>query len=368
LAVGASTTTEIAYYGTDTGDFSSIVSIESNAGIGTISIYTNQLVGIETVDFLLSQTENITTTTVWGMNSTTDVSILALKNGVAQPETILDFSTAISGHAGWSITTGTNRLSITFDPDRVENVNGTYTSTIVVVSGESTHEILNTAYVNIDYAKYKNLATWISPAAAYNSVIGMSLDLVDGNKTLTIGVGVGGDSTPQYGRGGQPFAELDSLGYKAASLDMAFPYWANVYVFTLTDTPGTYLSGQRTTDGNLIYEKKTTAGQNYADYFGFEQSEGSIFIVDHDGAGNITVEINNLRELSGDEDFDATMQNITRAFYYYSAIDQVQRYYNLEPAVNTNLTHLFRGFITSYNPNTDQWTWSVDVSTVPVPT
>jgi hypothetical protein len=115
------------------------------------------------------------------------------------------------------------------------------------------------------------------------------------------------------------------------------------------------------------YILKTTDGFNYADYFGFEQSNGSMFLVEHDGAGNINIEINNLREFSGDAEFDATLDNLTRAFHYYSNIDSPERYYQLEsPVVDGTLTHLFRGFDTWYDSGIQKW--SVSLTTVPLPT
>ena len=130
---------------------------------------------------------------------------------------------------------------------------------------------------------------------------------------------------------------------------------------------GTYLSGALDENGIPAYIRKTTSSLNYADYFGFEQGVGSIFAVEYNGYDQVNIEINNLRELSGDADFDATLNNLVRAFHYYSNVDSPARYYQLETFnPDDPRTRLFRGFIASRT--TIPETWSVDVSIVPLPT
>jgi hypothetical protein len=60
------------------------------------------------------------------------------------------------------------------------------------------------------------------------------------------------------------------------------------------------------------------------------------------------------------------MENLTRAFHYYSAIDYPTRYYQLEtPQPGDLRTQLFRGFeATSFSPET----WVVNTNLVPFPT
>lgn len=378
LGVGQTTNVEIAYYGTDTGDFSSLVSIESNAGSGPVTVYTSQLVGVETYDFNLSTTTVVTTTVVLGRQEITNITITPIRNGFYDTEYSAPYTTSIVGNAGWSVRPGINEFALIFDPDLQQNTTGTYYSTVTVTSNNISHDIVNTAYINIDYRNYKTQAQWISAAAPYNAVIGISLDqelVVDStgaantSTVLTIALGTGGDGTPQYGYGGSVFAELRDLIYDAATIDQPYPYWANVYSFVLSNTATSYMSGALDENGNSLYQFKSTEGFNYSDYFGFEQSQGSIFLVEHDGGGNVTIEINNLRETSGNAEFDTTLQNITKAFYYYSNVENPPRYYQLEaPVVDGSLTHLFRGFISTYDQTTGKPTFSVDVTTVPLPT
>ena len=54
-----------------------------------------------------------------------------------------------------------------------------------------------------------------------------------------------------------------------------------------------------------------------------------MFLVHDDGLGNLIIDLNSVREYSGDEAFDATLDNLTRAFHYYSAKDVGGRIKNL---------------------------------------
>jgi hypothetical protein len=376
LPAGTTSSIELAYYGTDVGDYSSflqITNLNSDDSINTITVFTSQIVLESTFDFMLSTSTFVNYTTILGSSNTIVIDVTPVYNGIPNPDSSLDFSTNLAGDAGWKYTTGTNQITLTWDPDYINNSTGTYRSTLTVYSNEITHVIQNTSYVNIDYNKYKNLASWTSPAAPYNSIIGMSLDLVNGNKVLTIGVGTGGDGTPIYANGGDKFAEIYDLGFTASTIDVPYPYWAEVYSFTLTDNVATtQLSGEKDPDGKFKYFVKPVADMApMGQYFGYEQSPGygSMFIVDHDGVGNITIEINNLREPSGDDQLDATLNNLTRAFYYYSGIDNPPRYYQLGgPVKDGTVGYLFRGFSASYSPGTFKWSWAPEVSVVPLPT
>ena len=92
-----------------------------------------------------------------------------------------------------------------------------------------------------------------------------------------------------------------------------------------------------------------------------------MFIVEYDGSESVYIYLNNLRELSGDAGFDATMSNLTRAFHYYSGIDYPARFNQLE-SLNPDdpRTRLFRGFVVSNK--TPPEVWQVETSIVPLPT
>lgn len=371
IAAGSTSSFDLSYYSETPGEFLESLLLLSTADVPYYRMNTLQNV-ITAFSVRQSTTVTSTTTTVLGQQYKTSIELMPVINGIDDPDTILDFTTSMSGSPGWTSSSGTNLVNLTWDPDLVYNVNNTttgYVSTlsISVVGLAQPIRVKNTALVNIDYTRYKNLITWMSPAAPYNSLIGISFDIIDGKKTITIGVGAGGDGSPIYANGGGVLATTSTLGLRVATIDSPYPYWSTVCSIPLDDFPATYLSGALNENEEPMYIKKTTPGLNYADYFGFEQGVGSIFIVDHDGTGNVTIELNNLRELSGDAEFDATLQNLTRAFHYYSGIDSPARYEPQLASFNVNdpRTQLFRGFTTYYDPAQK---WFVETSLVPIPT
>ena len=368
---GTTATFKLGYIGDEVGEHTNYITFFSNSISGAYKVNTIQNILPDADNFDLSTTTFISTVTVLGQQSSKTIELTPTINGEINTSTpILSFTTSVVGNPGWYVSsTGTNAFTITFDPDYVQNVNNTttgYSSTIDVSVAGVTQQIQATAYINIDPSLYRNLSGWISPAAGYNSLIGVSLDVFDGVKTVTIGVGAGGDGTPIYAEGGDAFAVLRNLAIGAGSVDVPYPYWSTAYNIPLPSA-GTYLSGELDGAGFLKYLKKTTDGLNYADYFGYEQSVGSMFVVEYDGYNNINIKINNLRELSGDAVFDATMENLTRAFHYHSTIDNPARYYQLEtPVAGDPRTQLFRGFVAT--AITPLETWIVNTSLVPFPT
>jgi hypothetical protein len=354
LAAGASTPFQLSYIAIAPGDYVNNLIFFSDAQNSEYQVNTYQSVS-DAVNILQSTTTFITNTTILGEPNSVDVTFTKRVNGITYTGTNLTLIPTISGDPGWSVTTGTfNTVTVLWDPDQVNNNTGTYISTVTVAvfeMGENigTKTITNISNVNIDYTRYGNLTSWISPASSYNSVIGISLDNINGQRVLTIGVGMGGDYSPRYDRGGYRVTTTYNLGFRARTVIPKFPYWANVWSFTLNEYNYTYLSGALDVNDNPKYIRKTTVGYDYEKYFGYQQSGAgykSMFIVKHDGQGNISVALNNLRELSGDTEFDVTLRNLTRAFHYYSTSDNVGRYYQLAdgPIGVGTRTLLFRGF------------------------
>lgn len=369
---GTIATFKVAYLGREVGEHSNYIAFLSNNISGAYKINTVQTVLPDAKSFDLSTSTFVSTVTVPGQQSSVGIDLTPTTNGAVNTSyPLLSFTTDIVGDPGFAVaSTGSNSLVLIFDPDHVGNVNNIitgYVSTLIItVSNGEFRTVTNTAYIDIDYSRYRNLSTWFSAAAPDNSFIGISFDVFDNVKTLTIGVGAGGDGVPLYANGGNIFATLRNLAIGAGTVDIPYPYWSTVYNIPLPSA-GTYLSGKIADSGLPQYMKKTTDGLNYADYFGYEQSVGSMFVVTYDGYNSVSIKINNLRELSGNVGFDATMENLTRAFHYYSAADQPPRYYQLENPVPADpRTRLFRGFVAT--ALTPPETWIVNTSLVPLPT
>ena len=362
IAPGSTASFNLSYTALSTGDYVNNLTIFSRSLVSPeYQIDTFQHVADDLL-ILQSTTTFITNTTILGETSATVVTFTKKLNGTIYTGTNLTLDIiSVTGDPGWVTdiyTPKINTISIFWDPDLVNNNSGTYVSTVTVAVSElgtqiGTKTITNISYVNIDYSRYRNLATWISPASSYNSIVGVSLDIINNETVLSIGCGMGGDFSPQYGFGGYNLANAFNLGFRARTIIPKFPYWANVWTFKLNEVEFTYRSGDTAFDTDIpYYRRKAATGYEYEAFFGYEQSLGfqSMFIVTHDGNGSIRIFINNLRELSGDPEFDITLRNLTRAFYYYSASDEVGRYYQLDnaPVGDGTRTQMFRGFDTTF--------------------
>jgi len=353
---------DISYSAIFPGVYNNFIIIKSNTASGIYyKINTHQIAGLSS-GFTISPEYSNTTTTHIGESQLVDYTITPIFNTFPNKSVSLSLVTSLSGSRAWQIDSiGKNLITMKFDPNEVNNVNGTYVSTLTVTANNVTRNITNTGTVAIDYAANKHLTSWLSPASHYNSIIGMSYDIVDDQRVLTIGVGMGGDGVPIYGSGGKPYADAGALGSGADTVFRPYPFWAKVYRIPFTGSEQVYYSSD--------YVVKTTDGLDYSTYFGEYHAPGSMFIVTDDGYGSLTVEINHLRELSGDAATDVTLNNLTRAFYYYSGVDVLGRYeplpaeYSAPIASNTSTTNLFIGF--DYN-NRDKVS-GINTSIVDVP-
>jgi len=339
------------------GEYYNWIIIVSDADAG-FKLITQQVIN-NNLNFELDPINYSVTTTQIGERARVTYELVPIFNGISNRSISLPFTLSLSGDPSWKIlSTGTNSFTLEFESHDVNNINGPYTSNITVTSGSASFTSSNTANVNIRYEDNYHFASWASPKAPDNSVIGISYDLIDGKKTLTIGVGMGGDGTSVYTEGGSIFYNISALGVGGNYLDFPYSGWAEVYRFSDlgNGTPMTMLSGAINADGEYLYRQKVTPTRDYGKYF------ESMFTVRDLGNGDVRVYINNLKELSGDEEFDKTLSNLTRAFYYYSPIDVGGRIENLVqyplepsslyPVTNSSTpvppgetrTQLFKGF------------------------
>jgi hypothetical protein len=113
-------------------------------------------------------------------------------------------------------------------------------------------------------------------------------------------------------------------------------YWQDLYEITLDGTARDY----------YCYDYRSTTNGDvrayWGSYFGSGNSLYSIITVTDDGNGNLTVNLNNLRQYFGDTGADITLNALSETFYYYS--ENYSRYINLEGPVNGSQTHYFTGF------------------------
>jgi hypothetical protein len=128
-------------------------------------------------------------------------------------------------------------------------------------------------------------------------------------------------------------------------------YWQDLYEITLDGTARNY----------YCYDYRSTTNGDvrayWGPYFGSGNSLYSIITVTDDGNGNLTVNLNNLRQYFGDTGADITLNALSETFYYYS--ENYSRYINLEGPVNGSQTHYFTGFDNQGNITTTLVTYPV---------
>ena len=333
IASGSTASFQLSYSGSKKGNFVNSFVVKSNNDAGTIKVVTNQYVGT-LFDYTVIPSGMNETLTRWGQQAISTFTITPLTDIVTSLNASL---TGSSGYRLGTITTGS--VELIFDCSEIGNTNGTYNGTLSVTANELTKTINNSVVVSIDTTQYRHIASWLSPTSYDNSVIGMSYDVIGGVKILTIGVGSGGDDTPEYTAGGSIFISTSTLGIAASEIVEIYPYWREVYKISLDGTERRY-------EANASNRVKLSSDISYASYFGEYESQGSMFVVDDDGYGNLTIRMNHLRETSNDESLARTLDNLTRAFYYYSESDLPSRYTNAQPApiLDGTVTEQFVGF------------------------
>lgn len=359
---GSTSTFELAYQLADSGSFNSYFIIVSNNSSGYYKVNTRQL-GQPTYDFRLIPEYFNTTTTLTGKSDVASYNLIPIFNTVEQPSVAVPISIATTGSTAWSLfSTGTNTFSFKFNPNVIGNVNGTYVSTSTISANNSVHTVTNTATVFIDSITNKHIGSWLSPASYDNSIIGISYNMENSIRYLTIGVGMGGEDSPIYSEGGSTNLNMINLGLGANSNN--YPYWSKVYRIPFSGDAATYYSKP--------YVDKTTTATDYSSYFGEFNSAGSMFVVEDDGYGSIKVGLNNLIEFTTSTVTTSTwttLNNLTRAFHYYSNVDINGRIaplateYASPLTFDTNTTQLFTGF--DYNTRDQIATTGTSIVAIP---
>jgi hypothetical protein len=313
------------------GEFFNWILIITDGDNQQVKLITKQLINDQFNASISPNSYNTVTNSV-GERSYVTYVLTPLVNEEERPDITLDFSYTLTEGTGWKVfSTSTNAITLEFESNDIGNQNGSYYAELSLAAAGAVTTLANIATVDINFESNYNLFQWVSPISYHNSLIGISYDVIDNEKTLTIGVGMGGDGSPEYDMGGENYIEMRNLGIGANNIDNPYLYWAEAYRFRNlgTGTAKTYLSGAQDSDSVYLYQEKFTEERNYSYYFGNERSFGSMFIVEDDGTGNLTININNIREYSEDEEFNVTLDNLIRAFHYYSGKDIGDRIVNL---------------------------------------
>ena len=320
ISSGTTATLVVGYYSDTAGTYFNYLDLISDSGLGPYRIPTQQIIGdIFSISVLPNGYSS--TSTELGEIIVHEYDILPILNNENRPDIILDFTATLSTVTdNWSLIQGNNSFTVNFF-NLFGTTTGTYANTILVETEYQSISASDTAisevYVNVDYTKFENIGSWISAFSLDNGVIGISYDDLDGDKFLTIGVGSGVDDSPEIVSGGYNFVDTDFLGFQGRYPIKPYAYWKEVYVFPITGEAQTLYSKE------YIVKSSTAETDQYGYYFGDNLALGSMFTIINDGDDNLTIILNNLRQLKDEVSFDRTLYSLSRSFYYYSSIDRL---------------------------------------------
>ncbi len=396
IAPGTTSTANIQFYGEVEGEYINSIVVVSDADNPYTRLYTRQIV-TRAFRFTVDPTS---VTTYVNYPSERESTIINLIPDQGYVSTI---NTTIIGPTAWKVDAlTTETVTVTFDANEISQTTGTVSAQLVIVANTYSQVVPLTAILDIDPNAYKNYGNWLGPASYDNSIIGVSYDKINNRRTVTIGVGVGGNGLPEYVNGGWNYVSIEGLGLAGANARDPYPFWKNVFripvnadddkspktyisngnleiqkafvsisgrSLTVSDTTdlfvGMTLSGLGFTSGQKItaINNATTVrldraadsdptgditftldyqvkvtGTNYSSYFGDYFSEGAMFIVDDDGDGNVQIKLNHLREISEDASINRTLTNLINGFHYYSEGDDPTRFANLEGPLPDGVT------------------------------
>jgi hypothetical protein len=121
----------------------------------------------------------------------------------------------------------------------------------------------------------------------------------------------------------------------------AYKYWSEVYRFPIA------MDQKKTTLFSKDYPAKLTdiaLGNTYGSWCGTKEYVGSMFIILHDGRGNVTVSMNPWegKKTTGSISLNRTLAYSLTLPFYYSALNN--RVNNLESPFSRFKTHFFLGF------------------------
>lgn len=360
IPVNSTGTFEIAYTCEKKGSFSNWIRIQSTVDTGDYKIVTNQFVD-NILDFLVSPGTNVNIQ-LGSYNEVRFINLILIPrlNSIIDTSIVLDFTYSISGSNAWTIyEVGSNSITLKFDSKIVNNENSNYSATLII---EDVSISLN-ATVNIDKLNNVNLGKWRSAYGKTNSIIGVSYDIIDSVRHITLGVAYIDDKNTginTFVEGAIQNITADNLGLGAEYLDPPFTYWHTVYRIPLN----------LINPSKIYYSKDYTVKSqefDYGVYFGENQAPGSIFIVKSDQYGNVDIFMNNLRipvefdvnieenySLSEINDLEIELEEIYYAFYYYVPFRIIRL-----AVPSKGVTELFVGF---HNNG------SVKTNIVPIPT
>lgn len=208
-------TFQLAFTSNIAGTFNNIITITSNDTVSTQKTVpiTNAVVQAA-FDFTLSPRS-------WELTITSTSAITQLFS-INANQSFSSYTASITEYYTDAYGLNLNSTAgprVQFNPNLL--INGTYNTTLfVTVNGVTRSASIS---MNVQTSITRNLGTWKSAAGYWNSVVGMSYDIISGTRYLTIGVAGGADGAPPMANGGDSYVTTANLGINADSKYEAGP-------------------------------------------------------------------------------------------------------------------------------------------------
>jgi hypothetical protein len=121
--------------------------------------------------------------------------------------------------AGFSFSLTAGGPTVYFNPGDPGITNGTYNAVLRITIQDPNYGnfVSRTFTIGITRSIFetRNLGTWVGPLSRYNAVIGSSYDIINNQRYLTLGVGMGADGSPDLHNGGIGYVDSNNLSYIA---------------------------------------------------------------------------------------------------------------------------------------------------------
>jgi hypothetical protein len=213
ISSGTTATISLSYTGNVAGVYPSAASISGNMDAGSTTLPTTVSLVYKPFDFTLSPDGAISTITQ-SLIYQQQLTINPI-NGIFSTYT----ANFISGLGGAVINSPSNFSFVSPQPltgpvvqfNPYNTTQGTYTAYVRVTVNGVTHDT-SVTYVD-QIPQTQNLGAWASASGNNNSVVGMSYDIIGGQRYLTIGMGMGADGSTTLDNGGTSYINTSWLDY-----------------------------------------------------------------------------------------------------------------------------------------------------------
>jgi hypothetical protein len=216
ISSGTTATVTLSYISNSPGTFANNITIAGPFDAGNTTVPTTVTLALKPFDFTLSPS-SITQTVTRNQAVSYQLQIQPI-NGVYTTYTAS--ITAKSANATLFVPVTFNAFYLktpqplsgpvlVFDPTVFTN--GTYTCTVTITVNGVSHDVNVSFTRNVPSSSH--LGSWLSATGKFNSVVGMSYDVIYGQRYLTVGIGMGADGSSQLYNGGATYINTDYLNY-----------------------------------------------------------------------------------------------------------------------------------------------------------